>query len=700
MGDTLQMKTWEVPITLANGKEITLELESDIEPSQSDIFNYISNEYDSNPQSEIGQLYTQMYQQTDADRFKEDFAKRNVPYNQGSELIRNIANVPLFEFADEIEAFARSKFGGNYEDIRNQLRAQQTQYRLDHPAESILTSLGTGLFTGGTAVKMLQKSPTAYKWLMGSKDTPLGKRIMRLMTTGGAGGALAGTGAAEEVEDIPKYAGAYGAAGATFPTLLIGGGMGIKKGYEAGKNILTNLGIREGDPQREAFEYIASTLANSGKSPEFIESELTRLKGLGLTDVQLGELTSGFRQLSKRAFNVPSASDDAILDLLGTRKNEMTDFISENVSKRLNIKQQNMTPDYIDELAEAQAAKAREMYPEAEKIMLKKSAFDVTDADGNTVNLIDSPLGRQAYEKYRQQQANRLIPEKLPEWKDFIKQDEFPTSFVNKIKRGIKSLRDDEVAGGKFKSDYGIDLQKDMKSIDKIMRKENPAYAKANDEFADSAKLQEIYDQGLNYQKMSIDEFEKLTSNLKGEKLEAFKVGIHNKIREITENLPENQDLANKVFKNDRMKKAFENIFENKQSYDEFEDIIKFSKQRKATAQKLVGGSPTKPMMEEESVLDTLAKKPFSSSVFTELQKKTGMPPAVAENIKKQLINADPAQQQALIKMLKDTYSKYQRNQNISNLAKGGILGLSPTTPSIFTGMFADQPKNKWTGIL
>ena len=60
------------------------------------------------------------------------------------------------------------------------------------------------------------------------------------------------------------------------------------------------------------------------------------------------------------------------------------------------------------------------------------------------------------------------------------------------------------------------------------------------------------------------------------------------------------------------------------------------------------------------------------------------MPPAVAENIKKQLIDADPAQQQALNKMLKDTYAKYQRNQNVSNLAKGGILGLSPTTPSIF----------------
>ena len=70
------------------------------------------------------------------------------------------------------------------------------------------------------------------------------------------------------------------------------------------------------------------------------------------------------------------------------------------------------------------------------------------------------------------------------------------------------------------------------------------------------------------------------------------------------------------------MKKAFENIFENKQSYDEFEDIIKFSKQRKSTAQKLVGGSPTKPMMEEESVLDTLAKKPLSSGLFTELQRK------------------------------------------------------------------------------
>lgn len=699
MGDTV-MKTWDIPITLSNGKEITLELESDIEPSQTDIFNYISNQYDLNPDSEIGKLYPDLYQTykpSDAEQFK----LSKVQYNKPAELLRNIANVPTFEFADEIEAFARSRVGDRtYEDIKNQLRNQQTQYRLDNPGQSILTSIGAGILTGSAAVKALQKSPTAYQWLIGSKDTPLGKRIMKMMTTGGSIGALTGAGSAEEVKDIPKTSAFYGGMGAVIPPILIGGGAGIKKGFEATKNILTNLGIREGNPQKEAFEYIASTLANQGKSPEFIEQELKRIQQLGIPDAQLAEITGGTRQLAKRAFNVPSASDDAIVELLGTRKNQMTDFISENISKRLNIKQQNMTPDYIDDLAERQSIKAREMYPEAENIMIKKSAFNVTDSKGNTVNLIDSPLGRQAYEKYRTQQANRLIPEKLPEWKDFIKQDQFPTSFVSKIKRGIKSLRDEEISGGKFKSDYGVDLQKDMKSIDNIIRKENPVWAKANDEFADSAKLQEIYEKGLNYQNISVNEFEKLSSTLKGEQLEAFKVGIHNKIRDITETLPENQDLANKVFKNDRMKKAFENIFESKKSYNEFEDIIKFSKQRKTTTQKLLGGSPTKPMIEEENVIDKLAKKPLTAGLIDELRGKVGMPPAVAENVKKQLLTADKSQQQALIQMLKDTYSKYQKNQNISELTKGGILGLTSTTPSIFTGIYSDKPKNQWTGIL
>lgn len=710
-----KIKTWTVDVNLNDGSTVQLDMDSDVEPTQSDVFNMLEQKYIEDPESDLGKLhqmtlgeefsYTTPENADDASMFRlsnEDGSKK-VDYNVNKERVRNIVNTFTLEFGDELEAGVRSLVSDrSYDDIVNQLRAQQSQYRLDKPAEAIIASILTGVATGTGALKLLQKSPVAYKWFLGAKDAPVGKRILAMMRGGGTTGAVTGLGAAEEDDSLVGSAAMYGGAGATIPALLIGGGAGVKKGLGMINNILKNTGIKEGNPDKEAFEYIASTLANQGKTPEEIQSKLLEVKKLGVNDPQFAELTSGFRQLSKQAFNVPSASNDLIEDVIGQRKTDMTDILQQSIVKKMNLKGSNFTDDYASELAEKQAIKARELYPEAESKTVAKSAFDTT-IDGKPYNYLDSDLAKDAYNRYRTEASKRLSPEQLPTYEELMQMEEIPTYFLTKIKRGIRRIVDDQVdtTTGKFKTDYGPQLKQDLKKFDDIIRKNNPQYAEANDKFADYAKMKDIHKQGYEYQRMSAGEFERYLKKLDPDQKEAFKVGILNKIGEVAETMPENADFTQRVFKNKRMKDAFKNVFDDDKSYKEFTDLVDFAQQRKKTAQTLVGGSPTQPLTVQKDVFDQLAEKGPTGIIAT-LKEVTGMSPAVAENIKRVLVNATPEEQRAIIKSLLESQKKYQTNKIISDYAKAAVKGQSRVFPTAFEGLLSGPPekKDEFRGIL
>lgn len=710
-----ELPIWNVPITLNDGSTVELEMESDVEPTQSDVFNMLEQKYNEDPQSDLGKLhqmtlgegfsYTTPGNADDASMFKlsNEDGNKKVDYNSNKELVRNIVNTFTLEFGDELEAGVRSLVSDrSYDDIVNQLRAQQSQYRLDKPGEAIIASILTGVVTGTGALKLLQKSPAAYKWFLGAKDAPLGKRILAMMRGGGTTGAVTGLGAASEDDSLAGSTAMYSGAGAIIPAVLIGGGAGVKKSVGMINNILKNTGIKEGNPDKEAFEYIASTLANQGKTPEEIQSKLLEVKKLGVNDPQFAELTSGFKQLSKQALNVPSASNDLIEEAVGQRKTDMTDILQQSIVKKMNLKGSNFTDDYASELAEKQALKARELYPEAESKTIPKSAFDTT-VNGKPYNYLESDLAKDAYNRYRTEASKRLSPEKLPTYEELMKMEEIPTYFLTKIKRGIRRIVDDQVdtTTGKFKTDYGPQLKQDLKKFDDIIRTNNTQYAEANDKFADYAKMKDIYQKGFDYQKMNTREFENYLKQLDPDQKEAFKVGILNKISDIAETMPENADFTQRVFKNKRMKDAFKNVFDDEKSYKEFTDLVDFAHSRKKTTQTLFGGSPTQPLQVQKDVFDQIAEK-GPTGIISTLKEVTGMSPAVAENVKRILVNATPEEQKAIIKSLLDSQNKYKTKKVVSDYSKAAIKGQARVFPTAFEGLLSGPPEEKeeFRGIL
>jgi hypothetical protein len=126
-----------------------------------------------------------------------------VPYSASAETLRSIAQGLTLNFADEIEAALRtgSISGKEYEELRNQLRGQQAQFRQDRPVAATASEL-----TGGLAV------PAA----LFARPVTRGLGIVGETALGGAMGGLSGIGAAQTPEEMS----AQGVTGT-----LLGGGL-------------------------------------------------------------------------------------------------------------------------------------------------------------------------------------------------------------------------------------------------------------------------------------------------------------------------------------------------------------------------------------------------------------------------------------------------------------------------------------------
>ena len=126
-----------------------------------------------------------------------------VPYNPTAERVRSAAGGLTFSLADELEAALRSGAvsGEEYKKIRDQLRAQQSQYALDRPIESTVSEV-----TGGLAM------PAA----LAVKPITRGAGILGDIALGTGTGALYGVGKAQEAANIPEEA---------IKNALLGGGI-------------------------------------------------------------------------------------------------------------------------------------------------------------------------------------------------------------------------------------------------------------------------------------------------------------------------------------------------------------------------------------------------------------------------------------------------------------------------------------------
>jgi hypothetical protein len=96
--------------------------------------------------------------------------KERVPYSGAAEGIRAFGQGLTLGFGDELEAALRtgSMSGQQYEQMRNQLRAQQASFGEDYPVASTAANIAGGLVVpGGMALRAGAKAPSLLKTTIG-----------------------------------------------------------------------------------------------------------------------------------------------------------------------------------------------------------------------------------------------------------------------------------------------------------------------------------------------------------------------------------------------------------------------------------------------------------------------------------------------------------------------------------------------------
>ena len=86
---------------------------------------------------------------------------------------------------------------------------------------------------------------------------------------------------------------------------------------------------------------------------------------------------------------------------------------------------------------------------------------------------------------------------------DDIMTQDLSTEFLHAIKKGLdKMVQKQTVTVDRFTTKLtsdGVDLNNLKNAFNEVIKKNNPAYARANKEFADSKKIQEAYLLGSKY---------------------------------------------------------------------------------------------------------------------------------------------------------------------------------------------------------
>jgi len=600
-----------------------------------------------------------------------DVLARPTKYNPTAELVRNMTGTVAFEFGDEIEAKVMSAIGqADYDTYVSQLRDKQIQYRADRPTEAILTGILAGIFTGVAITKI----PKVGKWLMANKNSSTAKRIMKLMGIGGTGGAVAGAGAYDPTRGDTSLAGSmaiYGLGGALVPPLLIGGGKTIGATYRGVKNLFRNLGITEGNPQKEAFERIAQTLSQKDISPQEIQKQLIEARRLGLNDIQIAELESGMTKLGRQSMSINSQSSDIVPDNFAQSKEIFTENIQKRLNKAMGIEGIEIDSSYLFKINQKQYAEAKKLYPEAYKQTISRLNFKINDVD-----IFNQKLIKQAWDSYVNKMKNlSIIGEKNPTWAQLKKMKEIPTEYLHKIKMGLDDIIEDntDITGKANPVARKVKESKDL--FDDITRKFNKTYSEANDKFSDAFQIKDAFNKGKKYNLIDSAEMKRTIKNMNSGEREAYKSGVLNSIYNL---IHKGQDAARVAFGSPRKRDALKLLFKTEKEFLDFEKMIKYQIKRKAAQFEISGGSKTQRTSVQDD-LDNLAdnadNKGFIMSVFAKLSKSVGMSQDVAEVLKKDLLLATPSRQKIIIKKVLDTYEAELNKRKMFDLIKSGTTG-------------------------
>lgn len=572
-------------------------------------------------------------------------------YSGAAEAVRSAVGGATFNFADELEAALRSGSisGPDYEKIRNQLRSQQKAFSADYPVTAGTTEIVGGLAAPFAGFKMLGKAAPAVQEAI--TGTTLPSQFARGAGVGAATGALTGAGSAEQNVGGQAITGgvAGSALGGSVPLLLRGAGNVIK-------NVLTASGV--GDQPGAASKMIANALQKDNLTTQEAEALLGEMERVGVPRPVLADLSKSLQDLAYSAYVIPSGQKANTARFLESRMIDQPNDIVKGLVEKAGLGKNVNGYEYLQFLAENQKTAASAKYP-----LAYSKAIDARDFR----KYVDRPVFEEAY-KQAQKRAG-VYGDSLPDLEQIRNAQFVPTEILHQIKIGLDRIVEGETDTiTKKMSSYGRDVSNVKREFNDLIKEKNPAYAKANAEFADNEKLRNSFDMGQGYQKLdykqALDNLKKMNDSEK----EAFRLGMMADVNSRLENF-KGGDFARQIFKSDKQKSLMRYAFTDNNQYNDFVKYVDSLGEQTKTAKSLMGGSQTGERLatsqgtnEFGSLAQSYASGGASGAAMNLLRqaasKTKGISGETSAELQKRLFATDPIEQRAILAELQ------RRSQN------------------------------------
>jgi len=454
-----------------------------------------------------------------------------------------------FGTLDEIEAALRtgSISGAEYEKQRNMLREKQKQFGEDMPYVKTPVEIAGGMALPfgliGKGVKALAPAEQAL-----ATGTTLTGQAARGVALGAGTGALSGYGYAEKDAGEAAGLGAIfgGVFGGTVPIV-------IDKAGTLMRNVLNASGI--GDQATASSKMLANYMQKDNLTPQEAFDALNELRRIGVPNPVIADLGKNLKDLAYSAYVVQSKSKGATESFLENRLIDQPNEIVRGLVEKAGLAKNVNGYEYLTSLVEEQASAASRAYPKAYSLAVDARPFRT---------YVDRPVFIDAYKEAEKRAA--VQGQTLPPLDSIRNAQSVPTDILHQIKIGLDRVinKETDAVTGKV-TGYGTDVIKVKNEFNDLIKAKNPDYAKANAEFADSARIKNSFEMGQKYQSLDVQEAAAKLKGFNDAEKEAFRLGM---IADINKRVGDFKggDFTRQVFKSDNQK--LDRTKQNRQSID------------------------------------------------------------------------------------------------------------------------------------
>jgi len=569
--------------------------------------------------------------------------QEKAPYSPLAETARAFGQGLTFGTLDEIEAALRtgSISGAEYEKQRNTLREQQKQFGEDVPYVKTPVEIAGGMALPfgviGKGVKALAPAEQAL-----ATGTTLTGQAARGIALGAGTGALSGYGYAE------KDAGEAAGLGAIFGGVL-GGTVPIviDKAGTLMRNVLNASGI--GNQATASSKMLANYMQKDNLTPQEAQMALDELRRIGVPNPVIADLGKNLKDLAYSAYVVQSKAKGSTEAFLENRLIDQPNQIVKGLVEKAGLAKNVNGYEYLTSLAEEQASAASRAYPKAYSLAIDAVPFR---------QYVDRPVFVKAYEEAQKRAA--VFGDKLPDLNAIKNAQSVPTDILHQIKIGLDRVVDAETDALTSKvTGYGRDVIKVKNEFNDLIKAKNPDYAKANAEFADSARIKNSFEMGQKYQSLDVQEAAAKIKSFNEAEKEAFRLGM---VADINKRLGDFKggDFTRQVFKSDNQKLLVRYAFDDQAKYNEFSQFVKGLTEQSKTAKALIGNSKTAERLATQEGAGQIGQMAQSAATgdllglakaagSSMIARSKGISSETSEALQKRLFSTDPIEQRAIL---------------------------------------------------